>query len=323
MPPVIRKATRRKAKLRLALLGPTGSGKTYSSLLLAFGIGKKIGIIDTENNSADLYSDLGNYDVITLDAPYTVVSYREAIRAFEDAGYDVIIIDSLSHAWSGAGGLLDKKSKLDAGGGNPYINWGKISPEQNALVDQILQSPVHMIVTMRVKMEYVLEKNDRGKEVPVKKGLQPVQRDGLEYEFTVVMDVDSNHVASTTKDRTNLFNGWADTITQRTGEKLLQWLNAGDDSTPKYVSRETPKPAAPSDEELIARLVGALKAAATAERVQELMDSDAAKGLVERHPDNSDLMASWTEALARAVVPPVTETPVENFEWPAPDQEKE
>ena len=231
----IRKAERRKAKLRLALLGPTGSGKTLSALYLAFGIGKKVGIIDTENKSADLYAEHGDYDVITLEAPYTVASYREAIRAFEDAAYDVIIIDSLSHAWAGAGGLLDKKSKMDAGGGNSFISWGKITPEQNALVDQILQSPVHMIVTMRVKMEYVLEKNDKGREVPVKKGLQPVQRDGLEYEFTVVMDVDANHVATAAKDRTNLFNGWSDTITTRTGKMLLDWLESGADVAPTPV----------------------------------------------------------------------------------------
>lgn len=314
----IHKAQRSKAKLRLALLGPTGAGKTLSALYLAFGIGKKVGIIDTENHSADLYADHGDYDVITLDAPYTVSSYREAIRTFEDAGYDVIIIDSLSHAWAGAGGLLDKKSKMDAGGGNTFISWGKITPEQNALVDQILQSPVHMIVTMRVKMEYVLEKNDKGKEVPVKKGLQPVQRDGLEYEFTVVMDVDANHVATAAKDRTNLFNGWADTITRRTGQMLLEWLDSGVDTKPVAI------PAPPDDSGTLAKLCAALDGAPNAERVEELMNSSGVQKLFARLGDDDRQLLSdtWAKAVARTVIPDnqKDDAPIDNFEWPTTEE---
>lgn len=227
----IRKATRRKAKLRLALIGPSGSGKTMSALKLAFGIGGKIGVIDTENGSADLYANLGEYDVITLEKPYTVSKYREAIAAFEGAGYDTIIVDSLSHAWAGAGGLLDKQGQIaNRPGTNSYAAWREVTPDHNALVEALLSSRCHIIVTMRVKTEYVLETNDRGKQVPRKVGLAPVQRDGVEYEFTVVMDIDIDHKAAASKDRTTLFDGWRDTITEGTGRQLLQWLESGADA---------------------------------------------------------------------------------------------
>jgi hypothetical protein len=227
--PVIHKAERRKSKLRLALVGPTGSGKTYSALQLAFGLGTRIGLIDTEHGSGDLYADLGDYDVITLEPPYTVAKYRDAIRAFEDAGYDTIIVDSLSHAWSGEGGLLDKQGQLENSGKyrNSFATWREITPEHNRLVEQMLGSPAHVIATMRTKTEYVVEKDDRGKNSVRKLGLSPVQRDGVEYEFTLVLDVAENHTARASKDRTSLFDGWCDRISAATGRTLRQWLDSG------------------------------------------------------------------------------------------------
>jgi hypothetical protein len=215
----IRKAERKKAKLRLALIGPTGSGKTYSALQLAFGLGSKTGLIDTENGSGDLYANVGDYDIISLAPPYTVSSYREAIRAFEEAGYDTIIIDSLSHAWAGEGGLLDKSGQLEKSGKvkNSFAAWREITPEHNKLVEEMLGSPCHIIATMRVKTEYVMEPDARGKMVPRKVGLAPVQRDGIEYDFTVCIDINDSHVASASKDRTGLFDGWYDRISPETG----------------------------------------------------------------------------------------------------------
>jgi hypothetical protein len=225
---IIRKAQRSKSKLRLGISAPSGAGKTYSSLLLAFGIGGKIGVVDTERGSADLYSHLGDYDVIDISAPFTIPKYLNAIKAFEDENYDVIIIDSLSHAWAGDGGLLDKQGKIaDSGKGNSYTAWRSITPEHNSLVEAILQSKAHIIATMRAKTEYVVEQGSNGKSQPKKIGLAPIQRDGMEYEFTVFLDIDANHIANSTKDRTSLLDGKYFKITKETGKELSDWLNSG------------------------------------------------------------------------------------------------
>jgi hypothetical protein len=223
----IRKAERKKAKLRLGIAAPSGAGKTYSALLLALGLGGKIGLIDTEHGSGDLYAHLGDYDVIGIEAPYTVTKYTQAIKAFEDAGYATIIIDSLSHAWAGDGGLLDKQGKMADRGTNSFAAWRTITPEHNALVDAMLQSSCHIIATMRAKQEYVLETNSAGKQQPKKVGMAPVQREGMEYEFTVMLDVDMNHIASASKDRTSLFDGRFFKINSNIGQELLAWLETG------------------------------------------------------------------------------------------------
>lgn len=223
----IRKAQRKKAKLRLGIAAPSGAGKTYGALLMAFGLGGKIGLIDTEHGSGDLYEELGDYDIIGIEAPYTVAKYTQAIKAFEAAGYTTIIIDSLTHAWAGDGGLLDKQGKLADRGTNSFAAWRSITPEHNSLVDAMLQSPCHIIATMRSKQEYVLETNDKGKQQPRKVGMAPVQREGMEYEFTVMLDIDTNHIASTSKDRTGLFDGLFFKITPDTGKTLSAWLEKG------------------------------------------------------------------------------------------------
>lgn len=223
----IRKAERKKAKLRLGLSGPSGSGKTMGALKLAFGLAGKVGLIDTEHGSGDLYAHLGDYDVITLEAPFTVAKYLEALKAFESAGYGTIIIDSLSHAWAGDGGLLDKQGKIADKIGNSYTAWRNVTPEHNALVDAMLQSDAHLIATMRAKTEYVLETNEKGKQAPRKVGMAPVQRDGMEYEFTVFLDIAIDHTATASKDRTGLFDGEYFKITEKTGAKLMKWLETG------------------------------------------------------------------------------------------------
>lgn len=232
MPVQIRKAERKKAKLRLGLSGPSGSGKTYSSLLLAFGLGQKIGMIDTEHGSGDLYAHLGDYDIVQIEAPFTVHKYLEALRAFEDGGYDVVIIDSLSHAWAGEGGLLDKQGKIADNDprGNSYTAWRKVTPEHNQLVEAMLASPCHLIATVRAKQEYSQEKDDKGKTVIRKLGMAPVQREGMEYEFTVFLDVGMDHTATASKDRTSLFDGQFLKLDGKVSKKLLAWLNTGKDA---------------------------------------------------------------------------------------------
>lgn len=261
----IRKAVRKKAKLRLGIVAPSGAGKTYSALLMSFGLGGKVGMIDTENGSGDLYANLGDYDIINITAPYTVQKYREAIRAFEESGYSTIIIDSLSHAWAGEGGLLDKQGKIaDSGKGNSYAAWRTVTPEHNALVEAILQSPCHVISTMRAKQEYVQEKDDRTGKTTIKKvGLAPVQRDGMEYEMSIVLDIDINHVAHATKDRTSLLDGQYFTVTRDTGRQLLEWLESGE-----AVEPPPPPPAAGMDESAVADYLAAINDAATLEELK-------------------------------------------------------
>ena len=228
----IHRATKRRAKLRLGMSGPAGSGKTYSALMIASGLGGRIGMIDTEHGSGDLYADLlpEGYDVLTLTPPFTPGRYVEAIHALEQAGCDVIIVDSLSHAWAGEGGSLDRQGKIADKSGNSWQAWRQVTPEHNALVEALLQSPSHIIATMRAKTEYVQEKDERtGKNVVRKVGLAPVMRDGIEYEFTVFLEIDMQHQAFVGKDRTRLLDGTIFKPSRDTGEQLLGWLNAGVD----------------------------------------------------------------------------------------------
>lgn len=224
------RAERRKAKLRLALAGPAGSGKTYSALLIAFGLGGRTAMIDTERGSGDLYAHLGNYDVCSLDAPFTPEKYIEAIRAAESAGYDTIIIDSLSHAWAGPGGVLDIQGHAADKSGNSWTAWRQVTPRHNDLVDAILLSKCHIIASIRSKMDHV-QTVENGKTVVKKVGMNPIQRDGMEYEFTVFMDLDLSHTASASKDRTMLFDGQVFKPTPETGKMLQEWLESGAENT--------------------------------------------------------------------------------------------
>jgi hypothetical protein len=196
-----KKAERKKAKLRLALAGPAGSGKTYGALQIAFGLGGRVAMIDTENHSGELYSHLGNYDVAVIDPPFIPEKYTEAIREAERLGYGIIIVDSLTHAWAGQGGLLDIHGNIADRGGNSWTAWRQVTPRHNELVEAMLQSKCHVIATMRSKMGYV-QTVENEKTIIKKVGMSPIQRDGMEYEFTVFIDIDINHVAMATKDRT-------------------------------------------------------------------------------------------------------------------------
>jgi len=217
----LRKSERKQVKIKLALQGSAGSGKTYSSLLLAKGLCdgdlSKVAIIDTENGSADLYAHLGNYNVLSLQPPFSPQKYAEAIQVCEDAGMEVIIIDSISHCWDF---LLDYHSSL---AGNSFTNWAKIKPLEKLFIEKILQAKAHVIATMRTKQDYVLNQKD-GKFVPEKVGLKAVQRDGVDYEFTLVFEVDIKHYAIASKDRTQIFAGKPDfIISEKTGREIAEW----------------------------------------------------------------------------------------------------
>lgn len=228
----IRKATRTKSKLRLAIIGPSGAGKTKSALLIAKGLGDKILLIDTENGSGDLYSDMFEYDIVTLTPPFEIQYYVEAIKAAEEGGYDVVILDSITHAWSGQGGLLERVDKIASASSskNSYTAWRDVTPQHNAFIDAIVQSSVHVIATMRSKTEYVMEDDGKGRKVPRKVGMAPIQRDGMEYEFTVVFDINDKHLAFATKDRTGMFDGQIFMPDSKTGTTLKGWLDSGADA---------------------------------------------------------------------------------------------
>lgn len=228
---MFRKAQRKQARLKIGLSAPSGAGKTYSALLIANGIcgdWSKIAVIDTENRSAELYSHLGEYSVCDIAPPFTPKKYIEAINAAVEAGFEVLIIDSLSHAWNGEGGLLEMQDKAQRASksGNGFTAWREITPEHNRLVDAILQSNIDVIVTTRAKSEYVMT-DDNGKKNIKKVGLAPVFRDGLEYELTTFFDLSQDHIATASKDRTGLFDSKNFIPSVETGKAFASWRDGG------------------------------------------------------------------------------------------------
>lgn len=220
------KATRKKARLRLAITGPSGSGKTEGALKVATGLGGKIAAIDTEHDSASLYSDRFDFDSMSLPPPYTPERFIEAIGIAEKAGYNCLIIDSLSHVWNGSGGCLEINDTLAAAKykGNTWSAWNETTPRYRKLVDRILSSPMHIIATMRSKTETV---QGEGKKI-IKLGMKAEQRDGLEYEFTTVLDLEhESHMALASKDRTRLFHEPRQ-LNEDVGQMLLAWLENGE-----------------------------------------------------------------------------------------------
>lgn len=230
-------ATRKKAKLRMALTGVSGSGKTLSALYIAYGITQdwgKIALIDTEHQRAHFYaerSDLGTGAFLhaSMEPPFSPEKYKSMVQAGAEAvGSDgVVIVDSFSHAWNNEGGVLDIKDRIAAQAGkNSYTAWNEAGKEQNSLVNTILAVDCHTIVTMRSKMDYVLVENERGKLEPRKLGLAPIQRDDTEYEFDIVLNIGRDHIATASKDTTFLDKLGA-VITPELGEQLKAWLSDG------------------------------------------------------------------------------------------------
>lgn len=228
---MFKKAQRSLSKLRLAVQGPSGSGKTYGALMLAKGLGGKIAVIDTERGSASLYADLKGmpeFDVLELEAPYTPEKYIEAIHAAEAEGYDVLIVDSMTHEWEGQGGCLElidqiARAKFKR---NTWSAYSELTPRHRKFVDAMLQSKCHIIGTMRSKTETVQTENDKGQKVIQKLGMKAIQRDGMDYEFTVVFDLQADgHFATVSKDRTALFNDPI-VLTEEVGKQIANWLKS-------------------------------------------------------------------------------------------------
>jgi len=223
----LKQSKRKNVKLRLGISGASGFGKSHSALLLAYGMTgdwKKVAVIDTENSSASLYSDLGEFNVLDLSAPYSPERYIEAIEVCEKAKIEVIIIDSITHEWNGTGGCLDIHSKL----GGRFQDWARVTPMHQGFINKILQSTCHIITTTRRKVDYSLDVGSNGRTQVIKHGTKEITREGFEYELTVNFElVNDQHLAKASKDRTGLFMNRPEfIITSKTGERLLKWCNA-------------------------------------------------------------------------------------------------
>ena len=228
------KAQKTETFIKLAISGPSGSGKSYSSLRLARGLvgpSGKIAVIDTENGIAKLYSDLTEFYHLDLQPPFEYTKFITPITEAEKAGFDCVIIDSASHLWQG---ILDYKDSLDRKGGNSFTNWNHAGKHLNETIQTILQSKIHVIACLRVKTEYVLQEeiNAKGKtiSVPKKVGLSSVMRDGIDYEFTTMFEIGMDHNATTSKDRTGLFVDKTFQIDELTGEQIAFWLSGKQES---------------------------------------------------------------------------------------------
>lgn len=269
----LKKAERKKAKLKLGMSAPSGGGKTLGALLIAYGLMKekypklsdselwgKIAILDSENGSGELYSNsekagiqIGQYLAITLIAPFTPEKYIEGINICYENGVDVCIIDSTSHLWAGVGGALEKQGDIAKRTGNSYTAWRDITPGHNRFIDAMLQTDIHIIATMRSKTDYVQEKDPTtGKTTVRKVGLNPIQRDGMEYEFTAFLEIDAEHNAFGSKDRTGIVDQQYTKITPDLGKKFMKWLESGvETSVPIKVIAETKEPVKEEDIKLI------------------------------------------------------------------------
>jgi hypothetical protein len=228
-----KKATKIEQWLRLCIVSPSGGGKTYSALSIATGLldgtGQRIGMIDTERGSGELYADEFDYDVMQLGPPYSPERYIEAIDEAQAENFGCLIIDSGSHCWMGQGGVLEIADKFGVTSKSPYGGWAKATPEQNKFLDRMLTFPGHLILTLRTKTAYEVQENDRGKKTPVKIGLAPVQRDGIEFEFMTILEMSvEGNLATSSKDRTKLFKDKAPFQPSRgTGKLLKTWLESG------------------------------------------------------------------------------------------------
>lgn len=242
---MFQKAVKHEAKLRLAIAGPSGSGKTYTALAVGTALGR-VAFVDTEHGSASKYADIFEFDVVNLAPPFHPIRFVEAVSAAEKAGYDVIVLDSVSHAWNGTGGVLEiveqasKKFK-----GNSYAGWQEGTPAHNALIEGIVGAGIHVIATMRSKQEYILAEDGRGKQVPRKVGMAPVQRDGFEYEFDVFLDMDIENNAIVSKTRCPALTG---AVLPKPGADLAQvlrdWLSGAERPEPMTEALEAKTPAA-------------------------------------------------------------------------------
>lgn len=242
----IMQATREKIYPKIALMAPSGGGKTYGALRLATGMAEelkketgkdaKIIMLNTESSRGRYYSDEFNYDIADIDAPHNPEKYVEAIEEVVKLGYSILIIDSTSHEWEGKGGCLELQQQA----GGTYQSWGKVTPRHQKFINAIADSPIYIIATMRGKDQYEMTKDDKGKTSVQKLGVGAKQRDGFEYEFTCTFLIDQKtNTAEVQKDNTHIFEGQGATLlTEAHGRKIVEWANKGEGYTPVVRNEE-------------------------------------------------------------------------------------
>ena len=234
---MFQKAIKQEAKLRLAIAGPSGSGKTYTALAIAqYLTDKPVALVDTEHGSASKYADIFSFDVMNLEPPFHPDRIIEAIRDAQAAGYGAIIQDSMSHIWNGTGGILEIVDDIAARSNskNTFAAWKQGTPIYNHLIDSIIQSDIHVIATMRSKQDYIMterEKDGRKYQTPEKVGMAPIQRDGFEYEFDIMLTLDSENSATVTKTRCSALQGG---FFRKPGQEIAQIMR-------EWLSGEKPK----------------------------------------------------------------------------------
>ena len=253
---MFQKAVKHASKLRMAIAGVSGSGKTFTALTLASSLGERVAVIDTENGSASKYADMFNFDVVNMPPTFHPDNFIDYIGTAEQAGYDVVIIDSITHAWSGTGGVLELKEQFaKTSKFSDYTAWKPAGEIQQRMVDAILQSRIHVIVTMRSKSKYILEeyqdRNGKTRNKPVKAGMSPQQRDGFEYEFDIMLEMDSQNRATVSKSRMSALSGREIVKPDASlAEEIAAWLSG--EQMPQYADGSEIKPGASMSREVAA-----------------------------------------------------------------------
>ncbi|MCA1593061.1 MAG: ATP-binding protein [Acidobacteria bacterium] len=296
MTTTFQRARKYDSYLRMGLAGAAGSGKTYTALLLAHGLcrDKRVAVIDTEHGSAAKVADRWDFDAISLET-YPVKAFVDAIKTAEAEGYGALVIDSLSHAWTGTGGVLDEKDRIAKSkyGGNSFAAWNDAGALQNQLIDAILKSKIHIIATLRSKMDYVLERDEKsGRSSPRKVGLAPIQRDDLPYEFDIFAHLEQDHTLVVEKSRCSALVG---AVIPNPGDELAQTIH-------DWLRGEKPPGAPPPSplETVTAGMSELARRAGVEPRVIRdrcLMELDIAVGPVSTlMPEELEMAAAWVEA---------------------------
>jgi hypothetical protein len=313
---MFKKATRVQIPLKLGIEGGPGTGKTFSALRLATGLaaGGPVALIDSENESGSLYAEQFDFDVVNIRPPFDEIKFVTALKAAEDEKYRVAILDSLSHGWEG---VLDWKTTLDKRGGNSYTSWNQAGQKFRSILDAMLQSRIHVIACFRNKMGYVLETDIKGRQVPRKVGLEPICRDGVEYEFSTVFSCESDHYCVVHKDRTGLFIDQRFQIAEDTGRQLLDWLNSAPEPEPeRTLQQRLAAELANVDRDTLAAYLVARKASADG-TIESVSDAYAQKALGALPKLLGGIEKFRLEASAQAHAEPTT-TQVVAQDWADP-----